>query len=87
MRYNNDNKLMQFTGNFTTNQCGSWMHIRCKFDDGKQINKNQSGSGEGRCTGVALRQNPCQNGVPQCGHLLQVNSPMKSSLNIQHSTL
>jgi len=26
-----------FTGNFTTNLAESWMHIRSKFDGGKQI--------------------------------------------------
>ena len=33
------------------------MHIRCKFDGGKQVNRSQSGSWEGRCAGVGLRQN------------------------------
>ena len=31
-------------GNFTTNLCEGWMHIRTKFDGGKQINRVQSGS-------------------------------------------
>ena len=31
-------------GNFTTNLAESWVHIRCKFDDGKQINRDQAGS-------------------------------------------
>ena len=33
------------------------MHIRSKFDGGKQINHSQSGSWEGRCAGAGLRQN------------------------------
>ena len=33
------------------------MHIRCKFDGGKQINRVQSGSWQGRCAGAGLRQN------------------------------
>jgi len=45
------------TGNFTTNLVESWMHIRSKFDGGKQINRSQSGSWEGRCAGAGLRQN------------------------------
>jgi len=32
------------TGNFTTNLAESWMHIRSKFDGGKQISRIQSGS-------------------------------------------
>ena len=28
-----------FAGNFTTNLAESWMHIRSKFDGGKQINQ------------------------------------------------
>ena len=43
-------------GNFTTNLAESWMHIRSKFDGGKQINRSQSGSWEGRCAGAGLRQ-------------------------------
>ena len=33
------------------------MPIRSKFDGGKQINRSQSGSWEGRCAGAALRVN------------------------------
>ena len=44
-------------GNFTTNLCESWMHIRTKFDGGKQINRSQSGSWGGRCAGAGLRCN------------------------------
>ena len=33
------------------------MHIRSKFDGGKQINRSQSGSWEARCAGAALGQN------------------------------
>ncbi len=32
------------------------MHVRCKFDGGKQINRSQGGSWEGRCAGAGLRQ-------------------------------
>ena len=43
--------------NFTTNLAESWMHIRCKFDGGKQINRIQSGSWQARCAGAGLRCN------------------------------
>ena len=33
------------------------MHIRCKFDGGKQINRSQSGSWQARCAGAGLRFN------------------------------
>ena len=33
------------------------MHIRSKFDGGKQINRSQKGSWQGRCAGAALRIN------------------------------
>ena len=46
-----------FTGNFTTNLAKGYMNIHCKFDVGKQINRSQHGSWEGRCAGAALRVN------------------------------
>ena len=33
------------------------MHIRSKFDGGKQINRTQGGSWHGRCAGAGLRCN------------------------------
>ena len=33
------------------------MHIRSKFDGGKQINRSQAGSWDGRCAGAGLRCN------------------------------
>ena len=33
------------------------MHIRCKFDGGKVVNRSQSGSWQHRCMGAALLQN------------------------------
>ena len=33
------------------------MHIRCKSDGGKQINRSQSGSWQARCAGAGLRFN------------------------------
>ena len=37
------------------------MHIRCKFDGGKQINRVQGGSWQARCAGAGLR---CNMGMP-----------------------
>ena len=48
--------ILYLAGNFTTNLAESWMHIRSKFDGGKQINRSQSGSWQGRCAGAGLRQ-------------------------------
>ena len=42
------------------------MHIRSKFDGGKQINRSQSGSWEARCTGTALRVNEGPEWGPKC---------------------
>ena len=33
------------------------MHIRTKFDGGKQVNRSQAGSWNARCTGAGLRCN------------------------------
>ena len=33
------------------------MHIRSKFDGGKQINRSQAGSWQGPCAGAGLRSN------------------------------
>ena len=49
--------LLHLIGNFTTNLAESWMHIRTKFDGGKQINRSQAGGWMGRCAGAGLRQN------------------------------
>ena len=42
------------------------MHIRSKFDGGKQINRSQSGSWEARCAGAALRVNEGPEWGPKC---------------------
>jgi len=42
------------------------MHIRSKFDGGKQINRSQSGSWEGQCAGAALRVNEGPEWGPVC---------------------
>lgn len=47
---------MLHAGNFTTNLAESWMNIRAKFDGGKQYNRSQRGSWDGRCAGAGLQQ-------------------------------
>jgi len=46
----------QLLGNFTMNLAESWMHMRCKFDGGKVVNRSQSGSFQHRCMGAGVRQ-------------------------------
>ena len=50
-------KASQLIDNFTTNLAEGWMHVRTKFDGGKQINRSQSGSWQHRCMGARLRHN------------------------------
>ena len=57
---------MIFIGNFTTNLAEGYMHIQSKFDGGKQINRSQSGSWEGRCAGAGLRVNEGPAWGPAC---------------------
>ena len=44
-------------GNFTTNLAESYMNVHSKFNGGKQINRSQIGSWQGRCAGAGLRLN------------------------------
>ena len=55
--YSNYLLLHFVTGNFTTNLAESYMNVRSKFDGGKQINRSQRGSWQGRCAGAGLRLN------------------------------
>jgi len=42
------------------------MHVRSKFDGGKQINRSQKGSWQSRCAGAALRMNEGSSWGPMC---------------------
>jgi len=42
------------------------MYICSKFDGGKQINRSQSESWQGRCAGAALRANEGPEWGPTC---------------------
>jgi len=61
-----DDIAILLTGNFTTNLAESYIHVRSKFDGGKQINRLQRGSRQGRCAGAALRINNGPNLDPLC---------------------
>ena len=69
--------IVNFTGIFTTNLAEGYMHIRCKFDGGKQVNKSQSGSWEGRCAGAALRVNEGAPWGPPCWKKVTNSDPNK----------
>ena len=58
-------KASQLIDNFTTNLVEGWMHVRTKFDGGKQINRSQSGSWQHRCMGAGLRHNEGLAWAPQ----------------------
>ena len=58
--------LLVYAGNFTTNLAEGYMHIRTKFDGGKQVNRSQSGAWDGRCAGAALRVNEGPSWGPTC---------------------
>ena len=53
------------------------MHIRSKFDGGKQVNRSQSGSWEGRCAGAGLRANEGPEWGPACWAKVTTSEPNK----------
>ena len=59
-------KASQLIENSTTNLAESWMHIRCKYDGAKVVNRSQSGSWEHRCMGAGLQQNLGRAWGPHC---------------------
>ena len=54
------------------------MHIRSKFDGGKQINRSQRGSWQSRCAGAGLRINDGPNWGPACWENITGLSPSKT---------
>ena len=70
-------KAEQLLGNATTNLAECWMHMRCKFDGGKVINRSQSGSWELRCMGAGLRQNLGREWGPKAWKQMTKTSPNK----------
>ena len=53
------------------------MHIRSKFDGGKQINRSQAGGWQGRCAGAGLRQNLAGDWGPQTWKVITNKEPNK----------
>ena len=51
------------------------MHVRSKFDGGKQINRSQKGSWQSRCAGAALRMNEGPSWGPKCWHKITGMQP------------
>lgn len=68
-------KAKQLLDNETTNLAECWMHIRCKFDGGKVINRSQSGSWEYRCMGAGLQQNLGKEWGPKVWSSMTGSSP------------
>ena len=70
-------KAEQLIDNVTTNLAESWMHVRCKFDGGKVINRSQSGSWEHRCMGAGLQHNLGKEWGPTLWKKMTGSSPSK----------
>ena len=70
-------KASQLLGSNTTNLAECWMHVRTKFDRGKDINRSQSGSFGYRSMGVGLRRNLGANWGPQVWKNVTTTSPNK----------
>ena len=75
-------KAHQLIGNHTTNLAEVWMHIRCKFDGGKVINRSQSGSWQHRCMGAGLAQNVGEMWSPEVWNTMtqEVPNPILSKV-------
>ena len=58
------------------------MHIRSKFDGGKQINRSQSGAWDGRCAGAVLRQNYGANWGPVVWESITAEKPNQIFTNV-----
>ena len=56
------------------------MHIRSKFDGGKQINRSQAGGWQGRCAGAGLRQNLAGDWGPQTWKVITNREPNNSKM-------
>ncbi len=77
-------KAGQLIGNETTNLAECWMHIRCKFDGGKVINRSQSGSWEHRCMGLGSSKIWASSGVCKFGKTLRNHPLTKCLLKLQN---
>ena len=79
-------KSRQLIGNHTTNLAEAWMHIRCKFDGGKVINRSQSGSWQHRCMGAGLEQNHGPTWGTKAWNAMTDNSPNPIFSEVAQST-
>ena len=68
-------KAPQLIENETTNMAESWMHVRCKFDGGKVINRIQKGSFEHRCHGAGLQHNAGKEWGPKMWNKMTSSPP------------
>ena len=62
------------------------MHIRCKFDGGKVINRSQSGSWQHRCMGAGLEQNHGPTWGTKAWNAMTDNSPNPIFSEVAQST-
>ena len=53
----------------------SYMHVRSKFDGGKQINRSQKGPWQSRCAGAASWMNEGPSWGPKCWHKITGMQP------------
>ena len=79
-------KSQQLVSNHTTNLAEAWMHIRCKFDGGKVINKSQSGSWQHRCMGAGLEQNHGSMWGPKVWNAMTEDTPNSIFSTVAQST-
>ena len=79
--YSIDLLLPFVIGDFTTNLAKSYMNVCSKFDGGKQINRSQRGSWQGRCAGAGLRLNIGPDWGPTTWESVTKTAP---SLQVQH---
>lgn len=79
-------KAGQLIHNLTTNLAENWMHIQCKFDGGKVVNRIQSGSWESRCYGAGLEKNLGKSWGPQTWERVTESSANRVFINSAEST-
>ena len=79
-------KAGQLIHNLTTNLTEKWMHIRCKFDGGKVVNRIQSGSWESHCYGAGLEKNLGKTWGPQICEKVTGSSANQVFINSTEST-
>ena len=69
-----------------TNLAEAWMHIRCKSDGRKVINRSQSGSWQHRCMGAGLEQNHGSTWGPKVWNSMKEDTPNSIYSEVAQST-